>query len=184
MRKSLVFLLIVLVLLVSLTGCKKKEEEEVIDTPVEEIEDYIPEDLNDLISYSVLKNYKSIEKLYWNDDSDILVEESYGSKTDEGRFTASIFTYKKRDAFIEPDREIDAEDYIGHLVKKNTMVIDGRTFTIGYSGEDDIDDVIGRAYVTNGDYVFLFSMSNADERITEKQYNDFISILKTIKFKK
>lgn len=181
-RKILLICLIALILLV---GCKKKTEETVENdiNPVD-VEDFIPESLDKLVSYTVLKNYKTIEKLYWNDDSDILIEVSYGGKEDEGRFTASIFSYKNRDAAIEGENEIDAEDYIGNLVKKQTMVIDGRTFVVGYSGQDDFDDVIGRAYVIDGDYAFLFSMSNADDFITEKQYNEFISMIKTIKFLK
>lgn len=185
MNKRLVIILFVLtVLSVFLVGCKKKEEPQNKEPEVIDVEDFTPESLEKLVSYSVLKNYKSIEKLYWNDDSDILIEESYGNNKDDGRFTVSIFSYKNRDAFSDSDYELNAEDYIGYLVNKKTMVIDGKTFTIGYSGMDDFDDVIGRAYVTNGDYVFLFSMSNGDDFITSKQYDDFISMIKTVKFSK
>ena len=70
------------------------------------------------------------------------------------------------------------------LTKKQTMEIDGKTFTVGYSGQDDLDDVIARAYVIVGDYALQFSMRNFDARVTDKQYNDFITIIKSIKFLK
>ena len=64
-----VFLVLLVVFILVLGGCKKKEEGTIISN---DIEDYVPESLNKLVSYEVLDNYEFCEDIYWNDDSDIL----------------------------------------------------------------------------------------------------------------
>lgn len=140
-----------------------------------------PESLDKLIDYSILDNYKVSEKIYWNDDNKTLVQISYDNKNNFGRFVIGIFSYKGKDLFS--DEKIDVDECINRLTHKKTMKIDNKTFYIGYTGQDDFDDVNARAYVKDGDYVFEFSMSNFDDFITKKQYNEFIEIIKTVELK-
>ncbi len=140
-----------------------------------------PESLDKLIDYSILDNYKVSEKLYWNDDNKTLVQISYDNKNNFGRFMVGVFSYKGIDVFS--NEKIDIDEYIDYLTHKTTMTINGKTFYIGYTGQDDFDDVNARAYVKDGDYVFEFSMSNFDDFITKTQYREFIEMLKTVELK-
>lgn len=170
MKYNLVLLSLFLFSILTITGCKNKKED-------------LPKSMDDIISYTVLDNYKLSESYYWDEEETILTEKCYDANNHFGRFTASMFSYKKKDAGISGENKVDEKEYIDALTHKKTMIIDDRTFIVGYSGLDDFDDVIGRAYVKEGDYVFMFSMSNFDDFITKEQYNDFINMLKTIKFK-
>jgi hypothetical protein len=189
MKKVLVFLIVLFII----TGCNKKIVNN-DNNSIKEIEDdsFVIESLDSLISYKMLDDYVEGDTYYLSDfneestqenKNNVIVEKYYESKKSYGYFSALIFSYKNKDIFPE-NNSIDENDYINNLVKKTTMTIDNHQFTIGYSGEDDLDDVIGRAYVRHNDYVFLFSMSNSDDPITEEQYNEFIKIISSIKFLK
>lgn len=161
-----------------------KEEKPQDNNTVVEDDNYIPDSLDNLITYDVLKDYKEIERYNFTDESDILREVSYDSLKDDGRFTVTIFSYKNRDVGIECEEEIYVDEYINRLTHKEQLIIDNKTFYVGYTAQDDHEDVIARAYVKNNDYVFEFIMSNFDNFITKKQYEDFIKMIKTVKFKK
>ena len=148
----------------------------------------LPKTLDDLITYSILDDYELIEEIYYHDSEEdrnenIIVEKSYEKANDSGRFTLSIFSYQNKEVVVHSDNIINYEDKINSLVKTQKTMIDNHEFTIGFSGLDDFADVIGRAYVKKDDYIFLFSMKNFDSHLTDEQYNDFITMIKTIKFK-
>lgn len=144
----------------------------------------LPLSIEKLIKYDVLVNYDCIGYLYFNDNhKNIVIEKEYQNRNNDGYFTVAIYSYKGKDVGIECQEDIDENDYMKHLVHKKEMVIDNQNFLIGYSGQDDVEDVNGRAYVRKGDYVFYFSMQNADVQITQSQYDEFIQMIKTVKFK-
>ena len=172
----LILLLAIVIVYKNRTPIIEREEPKIVEDTGS-----TPRNINELISYDLLDDYKYINKEYWDQEETIVREESYESQKNYGYFTASIFSYKNIDPYTEG--KIFVNEYINNLVHKNTIVIDGKIFYVGYSGLEDVEDAIGRAYVTYGNYVFEFSMTNNDESITEEQYDDFINIIKSIKFK-
>ena len=168
MRKVYFVLSLILILLLASCTTNKKDE-------------FKPLGIDKLISYRLSKKYKVVEKIYYKDDNKTLIEKSYGMKDDERRFTIRIFSYKNKD--LISDYVINADDYINYMTHKKEMKIKGYKFFVGYTGQDDFEDVIARAYVRYNDYVLQISMSNSDDFITDKQYEDFIKIIKTIEFK-
>ena len=138
----------------------------------------------------VLDDYEEIDKYTlseFNDDIDIknanniIVEEIYESDISNGYFSIEIFSYKNKD--IIGFTNIDESKYIEILAKKEVLKINNHDFYVGYSSQDDYEEAILRAYVRHNDYVILFTMSNSDDPTTKKQYDEFISMINTVKFK-
>jgi len=137
--------------------------------------------IEELISYKVLKNYKKVDEQKL-DKNDLVYEINYEDSKNEGYFTVGIFSYKGID-FLNDEREVlDENEFIYSLTKSSTLEVDGYTFDVGYSGQDDHENVIARAYVKYGDYVIELSMRKSDDFITDKQYEEFIEMVKSVKF--
>ena len=137
--------------------------------------------IEELISYKVLKNYKKVDEQKL-DKNDLVYEINYEDSKNEGYFTVGIFSYKGID-FLDDEREVlDENEFIYSLTKSSTLEVDGYTFDVGYSGQDDHENVIARAYVKYGDYVIELSMRKSDDFVTDKQYEEFIEMVKSVKF--
>ena len=136
------------------------------------------ENFNNLLTIDILDKY------YLNDqyeENNIIYEYEYVSTEDESMFLIQIFSHNNLD--IINNEEINENAFIDTLTNVSTMEIDNEIFSIGYSSFDDVDDVVLRAIVRHNDYVFEFTMTNADDFLTEEQKDDFITMIKTIKFK-
>ena len=183
-------LFVLLICLLFIPGCNKKDEPKKEENKVVEEIDYNVSSIEDIISYKILNNYKHVDNYTlsdFNDDlelangNNIIVQENYESKDDDGYFSVELFSYKNRD--IVGFSEISEDGYIEILVNKTNLKIDEHDFYIGFSSHDDEEKSIVRAYVRHNDYVIRFSESNFDVPVTNKQYNEFIEMIKTVKFK-
>lgn len=145
-------------------------------------EEYEIKNIDELISYNVI-NY--FEKDTSQDEGEKTnISQSYYSTKDDAFFQVQIFSYKNKDMYnLNAEYTIDENDYISSLSHQIEMIVDNEEFYIGYIPQDDIEDVIAKAYVRHKDYVFEFTMSNFDSQITNEQYEDFLKIIQSVKFK-
>ncbi len=137
--------------------------------------------LDQLISYDVLDKYIDPVEDKTEDDK-TLYQVSYNEKKGEGLFQVGIFAFAGKD--VVNGEEASAEYIIGELTNSETVEVDGRPFYFGYTGSEEVQDVVAKAYVYYGDYVIVFSMHNGDDKVTSKQYEDFKTMVKSVKFLK
>jgi len=163
--KKICLLLFMILLLCS---CNKKDE---------------AKNINELISYDILDYFEKDNYNYVNDGDKTYIESYYSTKN-EGFFQAQIFSYKNKDVFNpNEDYSLDENDYIGSLTNLVEMKIDKENFFIGYRGSEEVDNASLVAYVRHKNYVFEFDLSNSEQPISEEQYNDFLVIIQSVKFK-
>ena len=138
--------------------------------------------LDELITIEYPSNYIKGGD-YMQDDTTYKLEEDYYTEDTEVYFQVQILSFKDIDVFSDENDKIDYKNYVNSLNHKEELKIDNETFYIGYRGSEELEDTHAQAYVKAGNYVIEFMTINSDELITKDQYNEFVSILKTIKFK-
>lgn len=154
-------ILILLFAIFLLCSCSKNDEAKNID---------------DLISYDVQDYFEKGE------DNDYV--KAYYSTKDSSYFEVKIFSYKNKEVINKTDDySLDENDYIGSLTDLVQMEISKETFSIGYRGNEESDSKSLVSYVRHKNYVFEFYMNNSESTLTDEQYNDFLIMLQSVKFK-
>ena len=154
-------ILILLFAIFLLCSCNKNDEAKNID---------------DLISYDVQDYFEKGE------DNDYI--KTYYSNKDSSYFEVKIFSYKNKEVINKTDDySLDENDYIGSLTDLVQMEISKETFSIGYRGNEESDSKSLVSYVRHKNYVFEFYMNNSESTLTDEQYNDFLVMIQSVKFK-
>ena len=137
-----------------------------------------PQSLTKILSCELPEGWKEDSRWYWCGDKDTVSEIGYVKK--DGYIAISVFSYKGKD---EQDNPVDIQDYIDSLENKEELEINNRKYYFGGLNQDDMENTAYVAYLTNGDYIYRFHLSNSDNPVTKGQKEDFFSMLKTLQFK-
>ena len=149
----------------------------------DETDTLMPETIDSLIALNIPTEFSfDMEYPYGGEDGKPIVEKSYTSE-EKGYFSVGIFSFRGWDCLGDVNSTIDLDGYIDRLDKKETVTVGGENGYFGTSESDDMPDMVAVIYVTHGDYVFEFRLSNYDEQVTAEQINEFKKIVTSAKFK-
>ena len=143
----------------------------------------IPKALDKLISFDLPQGFTpDMEYPFAGEEKYPMVEKGYTSEK-KGYFSACILAFEGYDCTGNMRQQVDQKEYLDALARKKEITVDGETGTFGTHVSDDMPDMVAAFFVSRGDYLFEFRLSNNDEQVTDEQIEMFQQIIHSIKFK-
>ena len=140
-----------------------------------------PQPIDQLLTTNLPASWEASDLI--DSEEGILVEETFTSNNNEGYLSISIYSYRGRTVWSKPYERTDWKKRIKRLNHLDELHTESGVFYVGTSSSDDMPDMVVSAFAERGDYVFEFRLSNSDDQVTDKQKENFRTILKNISFK-
>ena len=142
----------------------------------------MPLSVDKLISYKLPSEFElQSEYPYEGEEGNPIVEKSYVSE-ENGCISVGILSYKGKD-LLGDSQVINLDEKVNSLDKKKEIRVDGETGYFGTRESDDMPDMSAVVYVSHGDFVFEFRLTNSDEQVTAEQTEEFERIVSSSEFK-
>ena len=151
-----------------------------------------PKSIDELLSYQIPKEasleYYIVASGEIYDSTETTKEKIIGkhySFINDGNFTIEIFSYQgyAQNELNNNKKKVDYKKYVRMNHKTKTLKTHFGTFYIQSLTSDDMPDMVLRAFIEKGEYVYEMILSNGDEKYTKEQKEWFYNFLKGLKEK-
>ena len=140
-----------------------------------------PQPIDQLLTTNLPASWEASDLI--DSEEGILVEETFISNNNDGYLSISIYSYRGRTVWSKPYERVDWKKKTKRLNHLDELHTENGVFYVGTSSSDDMPDMVVSAFAERGDYVFEFRLSNSDDQVTDKQKENFRTILRNITFK-
>jgi len=142
----------------------------------------MPMNLDDILTLKIPSDYELDMTYTYNDEAWTSVVQKAFYSEDKGYFSVGIASYKGYDCLGDIEAKVDPDENTGLLKDKRSITVDGKEGCFGTCESDDTEGMVAVVYVTSGDYLIEFRLTNGDEKVTEDQIKEFEKIIGTVKF--